>query len=87
VFRQDAKGWPAGGFQMENALSREEALRGMTIWAAKAGFEEQEKGSLEKGKFADFVLLDTDLMKASEKEVLNTKVLMTFINGEKVFEK
>jgi len=87
VFRQDAKGWPAGGFQMENALSREEALRGMTIWAAKAGFEEQEKGSLEKGKFADFVLLDTDLMKASEKEVLNTKVLMTFVNGEKVFEK
>ena len=87
VFRQDAKGWPAGGFQMENALSREEALRGMTIWAAKAGFEEKEKGSLEKGKFADFVLLDTDLMKADEKEILNAKVLMTFVNGEKVFEK
>ncbi len=86
VFRQDAKGWPAGGFQMENALSREEALRGMTIWAAKAGFEEQEKGSLEKGKFADFVLLDTDLMKAGKKEILNAKVLMTFVNGEKVFE-
>jgi predicted amidohydrolase YtcJ len=87
VFRQDAKGWPAGGFQMENALSREEAIRGMTIWAAKAGFEEKEKGSIEKGKFADFVLLDTDLMKADEKEILNTKVLMTFVNGEKVFEK
>ncbi|MGN6297652.1 MAG: amidohydrolase [Ginsengibacter sp.] len=87
VFRQDAKGWPAGGFQMENALSREEAIRGMTIWAAKAGFEEQEKGSLEKGKFADFVLLDTDLMKADEKEILSAKVLMTFVNGEKVFEK
>ncbi|MGN6343280.1 MAG: amidohydrolase [Ginsengibacter sp.] len=86
VFRQDAKGWPAGGFQMENALSREDALRGMTIWAAKAGFEEQEKGSLEKGKFADFVLLDTDLMKADAKEILNAKVLMTFVNGEKVFE-
>jgi predicted amidohydrolase YtcJ len=87
VFRQDAKGWPAGGFQMENALSREEALRGMTIWAAKAGFEEGEKGSLEKGKFADFVLLDTDLMKADEKDVLNAKVLMTFVDGEKVFER
>jgi predicted amidohydrolase YtcJ len=87
VFRQDAKGWPAGGFQMENALSREDALRGMTIWAAKAGFEEKEKGSLEKGKFADFVLLDTDLMKASEREVLNARVLVTFVNGEKVFEK
>jgi predicted amidohydrolase YtcJ len=86
VFRQDAKGWPEGGFQMENALSREDAIRGMTIWAAKANFEEQEKGSLEKGKFADFVLLDTDLMKASEKEVLNTKVLMTFVNGERVYD-
>ncbi|MEO9022885.1 MAG: amidohydrolase [Ginsengibacter sp.] len=86
VFRQDAKDWPEGGFQMENALSREDALRGMTIWAAKANFEEHEKGSLEKGKFADFVLLDNDLMKASEKDVLNTKVLMTFVNGEKVYE-
>jgi predicted amidohydrolase YtcJ len=87
VFRKDAKGWPEGGFQMENALSREDAIRGMTIWAAKANFEEHEKGSLEKGKFADFVLLDTDLMKADEKDILNTKVLMTFLNGEKVFER
>lgn len=87
VFRQDAKGWPPGGFQMENALSREDALRGMTVWAAKAAFEENEKGSLEKGKFADFVLLDTDLMNADEKQVLNAKVLMTFVNGEKVFER
>ena len=86
VFRQDAKGFPPGGFEMENALSREEAIRGMTIWAARANFEEDEKGSLEKGKFADFVLLDTDLMKADEKDVLNTKVLMTFVDGEKVFE-
>jgi hypothetical protein len=87
VFRQDAKGWPEGGFQMENALSRQDAIRGMTIWAAKANFEEHEKGSLEKGKFADFVLLDTDVIKANEKDVLNTKVLMTFVNGEKVFDR
>jgi predicted amidohydrolase YtcJ len=86
VFRQDAKGFPPGGFEMENALSREEAIRGMTIWAAKANFEEHEKGSLEKGKFADFVLLDKDLMTANEKDVLNTKVLMTFVAGEKVFD-
>ena len=57
VVRKDAKGFPAGGYQMENALTREEALRGMTIWAAKANFEEKEKGSLEKGKFADFIIL------------------------------
>lgn len=87
VFRKDVKGFPEGGFQMENALSREDAIRGMTIWAAKANFEEHEKGSLEKGKFADFVLLDTDLMNADEKDILNTKVLMTFLNGEKVFER
>ncbi len=87
VFRQDAKGFPPDGFEMENALTREETIRGMTIWAAKANFEEHEKGSLEKGKFADFVMLDTDLMKANEKDVLNTKVLMTFVSGEKVFER
>lgn len=85
VFRQDAKGWPPEGFQKENALSREEAIRGMTIWAAKSNFEENEKGSIEKGKFADFILLDKDLMRADEKDILNTHVLMTYVNGEKVF--
>jgi predicted amidohydrolase YtcJ len=87
VFRKDAKGWPTTGFQMENALSRKEAIRGMTIWAAKANFEEHEKGSIEKGKFADLVLLDSDLMNADEKDILKTKVLMTFLNGEKVFDR
>lgn len=85
VARQDSKGFPQGGFQPENALSREEALRGMTIWAAYANFEEQEKGSLEKGKLADFVLLDTDLMRCSIRDVLTTKVLATYIGGEKVY--
>lgn len=87
VFRQDAEGYPAGGFEPENALSREEAIRGMTIWAAKAGFQEDEKGSLEKGKYADIVILDKDLMKVPEKEVLQTKVLTTIINGEVVYER
>jgi predicted amidohydrolase YtcJ len=86
VFRQDAKGFPPGGFQMENGLSREQAVRGMTIWAAKANFEENEKGSLEKGKLADFVVLDQDLLSADEKDILKTKVLKTFVNGEKVFD-
>jgi Predicted metal-dependent hydrolase with the TIM-barrel fold len=65
VFRKDAKGFPPNGFQTENALTREATLRGMTIWAARSNFEETEKGSIEKGKFADFVLLDTDLMTAT----------------------
>lgn len=86
VVRKDAKGWPPEGFQMENAVSREQAVRGMTIWAAKANFEENEKGSLEKGKFADFVILDRDLMTAPENDLLGTKVLKTFINGEKVYD-
>lgn len=85
VFRQDAKGFPVGGFQMENALTREQAIRGMTIWAAQGNFEENEKGSIEKGKFADFILLDKDLLKAPKNEVLRTKVLATYVNGEKVF--
>ena len=85
VFRKDATGWPEQGYQMENALPATDALRGMTIWAAKSNFEEQEKGSLEKGKFADFIILDKDLLKAGEKEILQTKVLSTYLNGEKVF--
>ncbi len=87
VFRIDAKGFPAGGFQKENALTREQTLRGMTIWAAKAAFEEGEKGSLERGKLADFILLDTDLMKAAPPQVLAAKVLATYISGEKVYGK
>ena len=85
--RQDAKGFPAGGYQMENALTREETLRGMTIWAAKASFEEKQKGSLEKGKFADFIILDTDLMSCEATDILKTKVLATYSAGKKVYGK
>ncbi len=87
VARKDSKDFPANGFQMENALSREQTLRGMTIWAAKGSFEEKAKGSLEADKAADFIILDTDLMNCDIKKVLETKVLATFINGEKVFGK
>ena len=87
VVRKDAKGYPPDGFQKENALTREQAIRGMTIWAAKAAFEEKEKGSLEVGKAADFIMLDGDLMKCSEAEILKVKPVATFINGEKVFGK
>jgi predicted amidohydrolase YtcJ len=87
VFRQDAKGYPKKGYQPENALSREQALRGMTIWAARSNFEEEEKGSLEKGKFADFIVLNHDLMKATPKNVLQTTVLATYIGGTRVYGK
>lgn len=87
VVRKDMKGFPEKGYQTENSLSREEALRGMTIWAAKGNFEEKEKGSIEKGKFADFVILDQDLMKAADAELFKIKVLKTFVNGESVYSR
>lgn len=85
VARQDAKNFPAGGFQMENALSRPEALRGMTTWAAHAGFEEKRKGQIRPGMLADFVVLKTDLLTASKEQLRNTRVQQTWIGGQQVF--
>lgn len=85
VFRKDIKGLPENGFQPENAVTRADALRGITLWAAKACFEENEKGSLEAGKYADFVILDKDILTIPENEVLSAKILQTFIRGEKVY--
>ncbi|WP_461448870.1 amidohydrolase [Mucilaginibacter sp.] len=87
VERKDLKGFPPNGFQPENALSRMQALRGMTIWAAKANFEEKEKGSIEVDKYADFVILDKDIMKIDGAQLPKVKVLKTYVNGEKVYEK
>jgi predicted amidohydrolase YtcJ len=87
VARQDAKNWPEGGFQPENAVSRQQALMGMTIWAAYSNFEEKEKGSIEKGKFADFVMLDKDIMQAPLPEIRDIATLRTYVNGKLVFKK
>ena len=87
VVRKDAENFPPAGFQMENAITREQTLRGMTIWAAKAAFEEKEKGSLQVGKAADFIVLDKDLMTCAEGDILKTFVLETYINGERVYKK
>ncbi len=84
VVRKDAKGFPDNGFQTENALTREETIRGMTIWAAKASFLEKEVGSLEAGKKADFIILDNDLMKVAETDILKIKVSATYVGGKKV---
>jgi hypothetical protein len=85
VGRVDAKGFPEGGFQSENALSREQTIRGMTIWAAKASFLEKEVGSLEAGKKADFIILAQDLMQVPVNKILDTKVVATFSGGKKVY--
>jgi predicted amidohydrolase YtcJ len=85
VARQDAANIPKEGFQMENALSREEALRGMTIWAAYGCFQEKKRGSIEKGKDADFVILAEDIMTASTDKLRNIKTNRTVVAGESVY--
>jgi len=82
VARKDLNGYPEGGFEMKNGLTREETLKGMTKWAAYSNFEENEKGSIEQGMFADFVVLDQDIMTISLDEIPNIKVLETYVNGE-----
>ena len=82
VARQDLKGYPENGYQMNNGLTREETLKGMTIWAAFSNFEEDEKGSIEAGKFADFIILDKDIMTVDTSEISNIKVLKTVVGGE-----
>lgn len=85
VARKDLENYPEGGYMKEQALSREETLRGMTIWAAYSNFEEDEKGSIENGKFADFILLDKNIMEVDESEIPEIKVLQTYLDGERVY--
>ena len=87
VARKDVDGNPSEGFLKENALTRKEALKGMTIWAAYSNFEDSFKGSIEKGKFADFVILTKDIMKVPEQEITSAEVVATVVNGSIVFQK
>lgn len=84
VARKDLKKYPEGGFQPENALTREETLKGMTIWAAYSNFEENEKGSLEVGKWADFTIFDSDIMTMDIDGVPYVKPVNTFVKGKQV---
>jgi len=86
VARTDTSGYPTGGFQPENALSRKEALQGMTIWAAKGCLEEDSRGSLEPGKLADLVILDQDLLQVPMQQLMKTRVLSTYSGGEQVYK-
>ena len=87
VVRKDISGYPEGGFQIENALGRLDAILAMTISGAYANFEEDEKGSIEIGKFADFIILDNDLIESEESKIPYTNIVATFINGELVFNR
>ena len=86
VARRDQKGFSGEGWHPEQAVTREQALRMLTLWPAFAAFEEKVKGSIEAGKFADLTVLSADIMKISEPEILGTRCLMTVIGGEIVYE-
>jgi predicted amidohydrolase YtcJ len=85
VTRQDPTNWPAGGWYPEQKMTREEALQSMTIWAAFAGFEDRVTGSLTPGKYADFVILDRDIMRVPDTDILSARVLSTWIGGKEVY--
>jgi hypothetical protein len=86
VARRDQKGFTGEGWHAEQAVSREQALRMFTIWAARAAFEEKTKGSIEVGKLADLTVLSADIMKIPEPEILKTRCMMTVIGGEIVYQ-
>ena len=87
ITRQDHKGYPALGWQPRQKMTRDEALRSFTIHGAYAAFEEDFKGSIEKGKLGDMVVLSKNIMKIEPKEILNTHVVMTILGGEIVYKK
>ncbi|HET9776997.1 MAG TPA: amidohydrolase [Gemmatimonadaceae bacterium] len=86
VTRQDPTNWPAGGWYPEQKMTRQEALQSMTIWPAYAGFQESVLGSLTPGKYADFVVLDRDIMTVPDTEILAARVLSTWVGGKRVYE-
>ena len=85
ITRMDSKEFPEGGYLPENKLTPQDALRGMTIWGAYANFEEKEKGSIEVGKVADFVILDRDILRAKPTRILKARVVATLMNVEIVY--
>ncbi|PYJ23214.1 MAG: amidohydrolase [Verrucomicrobia bacterium] len=86
VARKSIKGESGEGWHPEQAFSREQALKMFTIWPAYAAFEENDKGSIEVGKLADFTVLSADIMKIPETEILQARCIMNIIGGEIVFE-
>ena len=87
VSRQDASNWPPGGWYPEQVMTRDEALKAMTIWPAYAAFQERLMGSISPGKYADFVILDRDIMTVPATEILSTRVVSTWIGGKSVYER
>jgi hypothetical protein len=87
ITRQDANNWPPGGWQAEEKMTREEALLAMTLWPAHAAFADSIMGSLTPGKYADFVMLDQDIMRVAPEQILSTHVIATYIAGSSVYDR
>lgn len=85
ITRQDKAGNPPGGFFPSLCMTREEAVKGFTTWAAYAAFQEDQLGSLEKGKRADFVVVDRDIFCCEVPAILGTTVLRTVVDGRAVW--
>jgi len=86
VARKDIRGFSGEGWHPEEKVTREQALKMLTIWPAYAAFEEDVRGSIEVGKLADLTILSADIMKIPEMEILKTHCVMTVIGGEVVYE-
>ena len=87
VSRQDARGWPAGGWYPEQRMTRDEGLKSMTLWPAYAAFQENELGSLAAGKRADFVVLDQDIMRVPDGVLQDARVVSTWVGGRLMYER
>lgn len=87
IARQDGNDYPVGGWFPDQRMTRGEALKGMTLWPAYSAFQEDELGSLTVGKYADFVVLDQDIMRVAPELVLDTQVLSTWVGGKAVYER
>jgi predicted amidohydrolase YtcJ len=87
ITRQDSTGYPPGGWYPGQRMTREEALKSMTIWPAHAAFQDSLMGSISPGKYADFTVLDQDIMTAPPEGILTTHVVATYVGGKPVYQR
>ncbi len=87
VSRKTLQGLPEGGYEPEQKMTREQALKSYTLDAAYGAFEEEIKGSIQPGKLADFTIYNQDLMTVDENKILDTEIVMTIFDGKVVYQK
>ncbi|HET7109590.1 MAG TPA: amidohydrolase [Gemmatimonadales bacterium] len=87
ITRQDSTGYPPGGWYPDQRMTREEALKSMTIWPAHAAFQDSVMGSISTGKYADFTVLSQDIMAIAPEEIPRTQVVATYLGGTPVYQR